>query len=63
MNLQERYNTPDGMVLDPNGDILLNLPNLNNPDYPAVLVKIDKNDWRPNFSPTRRIRRRAGPAP
>ncbi|HPD46454.1 MAG TPA: hypothetical protein P5279_07305 [Anaerohalosphaeraceae bacterium] len=44
VNLQERYNTPDGMVLDPNGDILLNLPNLNNPDYPAVLVKIDKND-------------------
>ncbi|MBE0537675.1 MAG: SMP-30/gluconolactonase/LRE family protein [Phycisphaerae bacterium] len=44
VNLTERYNTPDGMVLDANGDILLNVPNFNNPDYPAVLVKIDKNN-------------------
>lgn len=44
VNLPERYNTPDGMVLDANGDILLNVPNFSDPNYPAVLVKIDKDD-------------------
>ncbi len=44
VNLGERYNTPDGMALDANGDILLNVPNFNNPEYPAALLKIDKQD-------------------
>jgi len=34
---------PDGMALDSEGNIILACPNYNEPKYPAILVKIDKN--------------------
>jgi sugar lactone lactonase YvrE len=44
VKLPEKYNTPDGMVLVPDGSIILSCPNFNNPDYPAAMLRIDKND-------------------
>ncbi|MBI9018695.1 MAG: SMP-30/gluconolactonase/LRE family protein [Phycisphaerae bacterium] len=44
VNLPEKYNTPDGMVLAKDGSILLNILNSNNPKFPPKIIKIDKND-------------------
>jgi len=44
VNLPEKYNTPDGMVLDADNNILLCVPNFNNDKFPAVVLKIDEND-------------------
>jgi sugar lactone lactonase YvrE len=44
VNLPEKYNTPDGMVLAPDGNIYLNCLNYNNNVYPAKLLKIDPDD-------------------
>ena len=44
VNLPEKYNTPDGMVLGPDGNIYLNCLNYNNNVYPAKLLKIDADD-------------------
>jgi len=42
LSLDDKYNTPDGMTLDPKtGDIILSCPNFNDTKYPGVLVKID----------------------
>ena len=47
--LPEEWNTPDGMVRTPEGDILVSIPNFNDPSKPAKIVKIDKSgkisDW------------------
>ncbi|QIP11870.1 hypothetical protein G8759_04100 [Spirosoma aureum] len=37
--LPEKYNTPDGMALAPDGSIFLSVPNLADNSYPGVLVK------------------------
>ncbi len=52
--LPTAYNTPDGATLDPNGNIILSIPNFNNDHLikagkikeasPAVMAKIDKNN-------------------
>ena len=44
IDLAEKHNTPDGMVVDADNNILLNVPNFSNQDFPAVIVKIDEND-------------------
>ena len=44
VNLPEKYNTPDGMVLDPDNNILLCCPNYNDNRYPAKLLKITPDD-------------------
>jgi len=44
VRLPETYNTPDGMVLAPDGTIVLSCPNFNDPSHPAVMVRIDKDD-------------------
>jgi len=44
IELPEKYNTPDGMALDGDGNILLSIPNFGNPEFPAKLLKIDKDD-------------------
>jgi len=45
IELPEKYNTPDGMVLDTKtGDIILSCPNFNNDKYPAKMLRIGKND-------------------
>ncbi len=44
VELPEKYNTPDGMVLAPDGNIILSCPNFNNPAYPAVMLRIDPQD-------------------
>jgi len=44
VNLPEKYNTPDGMVLAPDNNILLCCPNYNNNRYPAKLLKITPDD-------------------
>jgi len=43
VTLPEKYNTPDGMALGPDGDIYLSVPNFGNAEFPAGIVKIDKN--------------------
>lgn len=42
--LPEKYNTPDGMVLAPDGNIYLNIPNFSDSNYPAKVLKIDRRD-------------------
>lgn len=37
--LPEKYNTPDGMALAPDGTVYLSVPNLADNSYPGVLVK------------------------
>jgi len=44
VNLPEKYNTPDGMVLGKDGNIYLCVPNFNNDKFPASVLKIDEND-------------------
>lgn len=44
VDLGDKYNTPDGMILDTDNNILLNIPNFNNDQFPAVIVKIDQTD-------------------
>lgn len=43
VHLPEKYNTPDGMILSPDGDIYLNCPNFNDANYPAKVIKIDRD--------------------
>ena len=42
--LAPEYNTPDGMTIDANGDILINFPNTVVTGYPAKLAKITKDN-------------------
>lgn len=44
VNLPPEYNTPDGMVLDADNNILLCCPNFNDDKYPAKLLKITPDD-------------------
>ncbi|MHC4352847.1 MAG: SMP-30/gluconolactonase/LRE family protein [Planctomycetota bacterium] len=44
VQLAEKYNTPDGMVLAPDGSIYLNIPNFNDDSYPAKILKISSKD-------------------
>jgi hypothetical protein len=40
LELTEHCNTPDGMTLMANGDVILSAPNFNDDTLPAVLMKI-----------------------
>jgi DNA-binding beta-propeller fold protein YncE len=42
--LPDDYNTPDGMILAPDGNIYLDCPNYNQPEYPGKLLRITKDD-------------------
>ncbi|MFW6163053.1 MAG: SMP-30/gluconolactonase/LRE family protein [Planctomycetota bacterium] len=44
LELPEGHNTPDGMAVDADGNILLSVLNVNDPTHPAKIMKIDKND-------------------
>lgn len=44
VQLPEKYNTPDGMVLASDGAIYLNIPNFNDDSYPAKVLKISPKD-------------------
>jgi sugar lactone lactonase YvrE len=44
VDLPEQYNTPDGMVLAPDGTIILSCPNFNDDKYPAKMLRIDANN-------------------
>ena len=44
VQLPDKYNTPDGMVLAPDGNIYLNTPNFNDANYPAKVVRISPQD-------------------
>ncbi len=44
IQLPERYNTPDGMTRDGEGNIILSVPNFNDPSHPSMLVKIDAEE-------------------
>ena len=39
-NLPDKYNTPDGLALSPDGTVYLSMPNLADNTYPGVLLKI-----------------------
>ncbi len=47
--LPEQCNTPDGMVLAPDGNIYLSCPNTNNDKHPAKIMKITPNDRLEEF--------------
>jgi len=42
--LPEEYNTPDGMTVDPQGNIILSMPNFNDNTYPAKMMRITPDD-------------------
>jgi len=44
VDLPVEYNTPDGMALDADGNIILSCPNFNDDRYPAKILKIDADD-------------------
>lgn len=44
IELTGNYNTPDGMALDQQGNILLSCPNTNDPTPGSFILKIDKDD-------------------
>ena len=44
VNLPEKYNTPDGMVVDAKGNIILSCPNFSDDKFPAKMLLIDKDD-------------------
>ncbi|MHC4171199.1 MAG: hypothetical protein ACYSWQ_30035 [Planctomycetota bacterium] len=44
VQLPDKYNTPDGMVLAPDGSIYVNIPNFNDDSYPAKILKISSKD-------------------
>jgi sugar lactone lactonase YvrE len=44
LNLPEKYNTPDGMTVDAKNNIILSVPNINDPNYPAVMLSISPTD-------------------
>ncbi len=44
VNLPEKYNTPDGMVLGSDNYIYLNIPNFNDHNHPAKVIKISPSD-------------------
>ena len=48
--LPDSHNTPDGLALSPDGRILLSVPNLADNSYPAAIVEIVGNTYRP-FAP------------
>jgi len=44
VEFEEKHNTPDGMVVDKFNNIVLNIPNFSNQDFPAVVVMIDEDN-------------------
>ncbi|GAA4385951.1 SMP-30/gluconolactonase/LRE family protein [Hymenobacter koreensis] len=48
--LDSTHNTPDGMALAPNGNIILSVPNLADNSHPATLVEIVGDSLRPYLS-------------
>ncbi|WP_080059753.1 SMP-30/gluconolactonase/LRE family protein [Spirosoma aerolatum] len=44
--LPDKYNTPDGMALAPDGSVYLSVPNLADNSYPGVIVKFAKDSVR-----------------
>ena len=44
INLPVEHNTPDGMVVDAEGNIILSCPNFNDDSHPAWLMKITADD-------------------
>jgi len=44
IELKGEHNTPDGMATDSQGNILVSMPNFNDPSKPARIVKIDNSD-------------------
>lgn len=44
IDMPDKYNSPDGMVLAPDGNIILSMPNYNDMKYPPRTLKIDKDD-------------------
>ena len=64
VTLPETAHLPDGMALDSEGNIILACPNFNDQKYPAVLMKIDKENklsvWCSNL-PVAPTSKRCGP--
>jgi len=44
LNLPDKYNTPDGMTVDARNNIILSVPNINDPNHPAVMLRISPDD-------------------
>jgi sugar lactone lactonase YvrE len=63
VTLPEYCNTPDGMTLDHQKNIILSCPNFNNRAYPALLLKIDRKNQVSIFfvPPVHADTHRAGP--
>jgi DNA-binding beta-propeller fold protein YncE len=44
VDLPDKYNTPDGMTVDAQNNIILSCPNFNDPNFPAVMLKVGPDD-------------------
>lgn len=44
VELPDKANTPDGMTLLPDGNIIVSCPNFNDPSFPPILMKITPDD-------------------
>ena len=50
-NLPDYCNTPDAMAMSEDGDIIMSVPNFNDPTYPGILVRITPEDEMSIFFP------------
>jgi hypothetical protein len=51
-NLPEQYNTPDGLALTPDNNMLLSINNAGNPAYPAVILRLTDQGYEVFATPT-----------
>lgn len=52
VELPDKYNTPDGMCLLPDGNVIVSVPNVNDPSHPPVLIKVTpENRIEPFYTP------------
>ena len=51
LTLPDYCNTPDAMTMDGDGNIIMSVPNFNDPTYPGILVKITPENEMSTFFP------------
>ena len=50
--LPEQYNTPDGLALTPDNNMLLSVPNAGNPAFPAAILRLTDQGYELFATPT-----------
>ncbi|MFW5693299.1 MAG: hypothetical protein ACOCWL_03695, partial [Thermoguttaceae bacterium] len=49
VELPDKYNTPDGLCLMPNGDVIVSVPNINDREFPPVLLRLKPDNTYEEF--------------